>query len=317
MSTVLSYSPQLQLNLQRSNFAGLEDEDAASSNHDNGPAGTGPDPDHGVAAEAEDSRSEAAASGVDINGSSSKAAAATRAPAMANGRRASGRLPSAGGRLDWRLGPPERLCAEADQLEGLGHPSAFDPTQVRGSTVAGPSAEDRAFFGIVGHLYASARVELIRLADALSLQSSFSPTKRASSGAMDSEQVNGFTSPARPSREPGSSLNWLSPMRLPISPTQTAAAITLPDGQRDADPAPPPALVPPPLPPLPASAQTQQRPDSATAPGQPRPPSRLRHASSADAVSIDAVRWCIIYLSFGHSRKKRFSVAGHHIDMTG
>ena len=297
VSTVLSYSPQLQLNLQRSNFAGLEGDVAESSNHTNGEAGASMDPDPNVTLE--ESSSEAAVPAAERSTSDSKAATAPPVPPAANGRLASGNLNSAGGRLDWRLGPPDRLCREADQLEGLGPDPAPGTTEARGIAVTEASAEDRAFFGILGHLYASARVELIRLADALSLQSSFSPTKRDRSGGEEFEQAdlaNGFASPDRPAREPASSLNWLSPMRLPVSPTQHPAAAALHNGQRDGKPSSAAAPLPPALPPVPVSTQSQQRPESATAQGQARSQSRLRHASSADAISIDAVRWAITHI---------------------
>ena len=280
VSTVLGYSPALQLTLHRSNFAGLEDDDnAEASNNHSGDMAPAQD---SAAAAINDPSSDTAASG--LAGSSSAVASP---PAAANGLMHAASGPKAGsGQVDWRVGLPEGLCKQADGLEGNQYPK--DTAQkAQGAGAAESSAEDRAFFGTVGHLYASARVELIRLAAALSLSSSFSPSKRDSGGNdAEPEQANGFSSPERAAREPGSSLNWLSPMRLPVSPTQPPPAAA---GEKKTSTPEPAHALPPPAPQVPAAPQAQPRPDPPM-PGQTRPPSRLRHASSADAVSVDAVR---------------------------
>ena len=288
VGTVLGYSPQLQLTLHRSNFEGLEegnDDSAEASNNQSGDVGPSQEP---SAVPEEEESSGAAARGPE--GSSS---VISSPPAAANGVLHPDPGARAGkGQVDWRIGLPEALCVQADCLESQRHlPAAADTAQTKaGAAAAESSAEDRAFFGTVGHLYASARVELIRLAVALSLHSSFSPTKRvggAGDDAAAAEQTDGLSSPERPAREPGSSLNWLSPMRLPLSPSQPSSTASAGAGRKssvsDAARAAPP-LVPA------AASQPQARVADSVVPGQARPPSRLRHASSADAVSVDAVR---------------------------
>ena len=286
VSTVLGYSPQLQLTLHRSNFAGLDDGDdgAEASNNQSGDVAPGQDP---SASEApDDDASKAAARGP---GSSS---AVLSPPAAANGMLHPDPGSKAGsGQVDWRIGLPEGLCKQADRLEGQRQlPAPTDTAHKKTRAAAEASAEDRTFFGTVGHLYASARVELIRLAAALSLHSNFSPTKRVggvAGGEAEAEQSNGLSSPERPAREPGSSLNWLSPMRLPLSPARAPPKAAAVGGRKGS--MPDPTRVAPPL--LPAAAQQPQPRADPVVPGQTRPPSRLRHASSADAVTVDAVRY--------------------------
>ncbi len=286
VSTVLGYSPQLQLTLHRSNFAGLDDGDdgAEASNNQSGDVGPSQDP---SASRAPDDDS----SGTAAHGPGSSSALLSP-PAAANGVMHPDPGSKAGsGQVDWCVGLPEGLCVRADRLEGQRHlPAPTDTAQKKARAAAESSAEDRAFFSTVGHLYASARVELIRLAAALSLHSNFSPTKRPGSGDDDEaepEHSNGLSSPERPAREPGSSLNWLSPMRLPLSPTQAPSKAAAAGGKKGS--VPDPGRAAPPLLPV-VATQPQPRADPAV-PGQTRPPSRLRHASSADAVTMDAVRY--------------------------
>jgi len=286
IGTVLGYSPQLQLTLHRSNFAGMDDGDDSTEASNNQTGDVGPSQDPSASAAPKDDNSEAAARGP------GRSSSATLSPlAAANGVLHPDSGSKAGSsQVDWRIGLPEGLCVQADRLESQRQLLAPTDTAQKKASSAESSAENRAFFGTVGHLYASARVELIRLAAALSLHSNFSPTKRVGSGADDEaepEQTNGLSSPERPARQPGSSLNWLSPMRLPLSPSQALFKAAAAGGKKGsvADP----TRAAPPL--LPAAvSQPQPRADPAV-PGQTRPPSRLRHASSADAVTVDAVRY--------------------------
>ncbi len=196
IGTVLGYSPQLQLTLHRSNFAGMDDGDDSTEASNNQTGDVGPSQDPSASAAPKDDNSEAAARGP------GRSSSATLSPlAAANGVLHPDSGSKAGSsQVDWRIGLPEGLCVQADRLESQRQLLAPTDTAQKKASSAESSAENRAFFGTVGHLYASARVELIRLAAALSLHSNFSPTKRVGSGADDEaepEQTNGLSSPER------------------------------------------------------------------------------------------------------------------------
>ena len=138
--------------------------------------------------------------------------------------RGSRMMASAGsGRIDWQLGTLEGMF---DNKGGLAAPRNFGalPAPSKGgvsSPIAAENAGQRAFFGTLGHLYSSARVELIRLGDAISLQSQNS----TAGGGAESARSSLCESPPRSPRVAMKSMQWLSPMRLPVavSPNGTTA----------------------------------------------------------------------------------------------
>lgn len=180
----------LSLHLSNSNFAALEEDDA-----DSDPAAVPTTPERGGGA----------ASAAVTPGAGHQAGAAAR---------------KASDRVDWRLGYP--AGADEEGLAGLSAPSAGAAAGAaqKGAAEAPLAAEDaaqRGLFATLGHLYASARVELIRLADALSLESHFTGEDCAGDSAPGAP---GGSSPRGPRGRP-SSRKWLSPMRLPVKGATT------------------------------------------------------------------------------------------------
>lgn len=190
--------PALTLALPNSNFAALEDDDDADS-----PAGAG--------------------SALEVSGSAS--GIPTGGPGA--------RLPARGAasRVDWRLGSP--AGAQAESPTGPGAAAAVQKDAAAKPLAKPLAAEDaaqRALFATLGHLYASARVELIRLADALCLESQFS----GEASAGDAAPGTPGGSSTRGSQTPGtpSSMNWLSPMRLPVKGASAGGTGGLPSPAR-------------------------------------------------------------------------------------